>query len=72
MGQTFIARVDETMAVEIRRVKELLSDIGMEGITDKQATQVIATIVKDLNYSIQKTSKKIKDKITINLVPNHS
>ncbi len=67
MGQSYLARIDETLAKEIIIIKEKLGTIGLYDITDRQASQIVAAIIKEYNFSLEKKCNKRKTKIILDL-----
>ena len=69
MGQRLgkIGYVDNKFELTLEKIKEKLFALGIDNISDRQASRIVSDIFESLEFDITIKSKKRKDKIEINM-----
>lgn len=69
MGQRLgkIGYVDNKFELTLEKIKEKLFALGIDNISDRQASRIVSDIFESLEIDITIKSKKRKDKIEINM-----
>lgn len=65
--QGLIGRVDVKLKDPIKMVQSKLLKIGIDNISDRQATGIIADIMGEVDFSFERKVKNRKDKVILNL-----
>ncbi len=66
MGNYF-GRVDKKFVDELDRIKKELEKIGIENVSDRVTSKIAADILTEIDFSFERTIKKRKNKIIVNL-----